>query len=79
MKWIYVTFKRDLHRYDHMYKKTKMKYRQQFLKQGDSAIARFKITNGMICLETYKDFPPMALSYHVMIVKQFGKVLKIIS
>jgi translation elongation factor EF-1alpha len=56
-----------------------MKYRQQFLKQGDSAIARFKITNGMICLETYKDFPPMALSYHVMIVKQFGKVLKIIS
>ena len=37
-----------------------MKYRQQFLKQGDSAIARFKITDGMICLETYKDFPPMA-------------------
>lgn len=62
-------------------KKTKTKYRQPFLKQGDTAIARLKITNGMICLETYKDFPPMArfvLRDDCQTIG-FGKVLKIIS
>ncbi|XP_074647422.1 eukaryotic peptide chain release factor GTP-binding subunit ERF3A-like [Tubulanus polymorphus] len=37
----------------------KTKLRPRFVKQDQVAIARFEVNGGMICMETFKDFPQM--------------------